>query len=243
MFHGSPGLRGCRSHCFNLTPDCMMRVPSSSAAPLTIPVRSLPRHLAAAALMASLALAACSEKSGTAAGAASAVPPAAAEPATPAQPAAPAQPATPATPATPPPADASSLAASPTSASQQIPVNVQGVSPLGLTVRVKNVELTPDATVLTVSMSFSSTVTRFTNLADTSTYLLDGSGNKIMLKRPADNQYLRITNGQTLEGEMVFLGSLPAGSSQVELVINEGHAPDDSSGPGMRLALPLATGG
>lgn len=42
---------------------------------------------------------------------------------------------------------------------------------------------------------------------------------------------------------MVFLGSLPAGSSQVELVINEGHAPDDSSGPGMRLALPLATGG
>lgn len=218
----------------------MMRVSFSPAVPLNIPVRAVPRHLAAVTLMASLALAACSEKSETAAGAASAAPPAAAEPATPAQPAAPAQPATP---ATPPPADASSLAASPTSASQQIPVNVQGVSPLGLTVRVKNVELTPDATVLTVSMSFSSTVTRFTNLADTSTYLLDGSGNKIMLKRPADNQYLRITNGQTLEGEMVFLGSLPAGSSQVELVINEGHAPDDSSGPGMRLALPLATGG
>lgn len=124
-----------------------------------------------------------------------------------------------------------------------VTLHVQGVSPLGLTVRVKRVEMEPDATVLSVSTSFSSTATNYVNLADGDTYLLDGQGNKIMIKRPDDNRYLRITNGQTLEGELVFLGQIPAGTRQVELVLNDGHAPDDTSGPGLKLVLPLAAGG
>lgn len=126
---------------------------------------------------------------------------------------------------------------------RKVALNVQGSSPLGLTVRVKQVEFTADATILQVSISYAGNATGYLNLAETETYLRDAAGTRILLKRPADNKYLRISSGETLEGEMVFLGSMPADTRQLEFVINDGQAPDDMSGPGLTMTLPVGQGG
>lgn len=126
--------------------------------------------------------------------------------------------------------------------SRIVAVDAQAVSPLGLTVRVKQVELAADATVLSVSLSLGGDKTIFTSLSAGDTYLRDEAGNKIMIKAPADNPHLRVRKGETLEGQLVFMGALPANARQVEWVINDGHAPDDDSGPGLKLNLPLGAG-
>lgn len=191
--------------------------------------------LAALALSAGL-LAACSDRD-------SAPAPAAAPMASPA-PAAPpaAAPAANGASAPAPAPSAAPAAATPTSA-RQLPLSVQGVASAGLTVRVKGVELGPDATVLDVSASFASPLTNWTQMASGDTYLQDESGNKLMLKRPEDNRYLKIKTGDTMEGRLVFLGAVPADARQVKLVINEGSPPDDTNSPGLEVMLPLKAGG
>ncbi|MDO4795351.1 MAG: hypothetical protein Q4A28_05345 [Brachymonas sp.] len=140
-------------------------------------------------------------------------------------------------------AQANGMAAAPAPAPGRIvAVDAQAVSPLGLTVRVKQVELAADVTVLSVSLSLGGDKTIFTSLSAGETYLRDEAGNKIMIKAPADNPHLRVRKGETLEGQLVFMGALPANTRQVEWVINEGHAPDDDSGPGLKLDLPLGAG-
>ena len=125
-------------------------------------------------------------------------------------------------------------------AGRKVAVNAQASSPMGLTVRVKQVELAADATILTVSISLGGDQTIFTSLVDANTNLLDEAGNRLMPKLPEDNRFLRVRKGETLEGELVFMGALPANARQVELVINEGNAPDNTSGPGLKLSLPIS---
>ncbi len=125
-------------------------------------------------------------------------------------------------------------------AGRKVAVNAQASSPMGLTVRVKQVELAADATILTVSISLGGDQTIFTSLVDANTYLLDEAGNRLMPKLPEDNRFLRVRKGETLEGELVFMGALPANARQVEWVINEGNAPDNTSGPGLKLSLPIS---
>ncbi|WP_371436638.1 hypothetical protein [Polaromonas sp.] len=144
------------------------------------------------------------------------------------------------------PAPAPVVASAPAPAStapRQVPVNVQGVANAGLTVRVKSVELSEDATVLTVSASFGNRSTNFTNLAETATFLVDAAGNRLMLRPPEDNRYVRINSGDTMEGKLVFLGAVPSSTTQIRLVINEGNAGDNTDGPGLSITLPLQQGG
>ncbi|MEP6720582.1 MAG: hypothetical protein ABJA77_04000 [Variovorax sp.] len=178
-------------------------------------------------VMLALALSGCGDKS---APTASTAPSAIAPPASPASPASQASQA----PVAPAPAAA---------APRQVALSVQGVASAGLTVRVKNIELGEDATVLTVSASFGSRETNFTNLAETVTYLADPAGNRLMLRPPEDNRYLRIVSGDTMEGKLVFLGAVPPGTPQLRLVFNEGNTPDNTAGPGLSITLPLQQGG
>ncbi len=148
----------------------------------------------------------------------------------------PAPPAVAAAPAAPAPAPAPA-------AERQLPLSVQGVASAGLTVRVKGIELGPDATVLTVSASFASQLTNWTQMASGDTYLQDADGNKLMLKRVEDNRYLKIKNGDTMEGRLVFLGAVPPSAAQVKLVLNEGSPQDDPNSPGLTIDLPLKPAG
>ncbi|VTY23674.1 Uncharacterised protein [Xylophilus ampelinus] len=128
-------------------------------------------------------------------------------------------------------------------AARELPLSVQGVASAGLTVRVKGIELGPDATVLTVSASFASQLTNWTQMASGDTYLQDADGNKLMLKRVEDNRYLKIKNGDTMEGRLVFLGAVPPSATQVKLVLNEGSPQDDPNSPGLTIDLPLKPAG
>lgn len=176
-----------------------------------------------------LALAACGE---------SAQPPAPA-----AAPPAPAPSAEAPAPAAPPPVAAAPAPASAPAAPREVPMSVQGTASAGLTVRVKSVEMGEDATILDISASFENRRTNFTNLAESETYLADSAGNRLMLKRPPDNRYLRIMSGDTMQGRLVFLGSVPPSETQLRLVINDGMPPDSTAGPGLAIALPLKPAG
>ena len=120
-----------------------------------------------------------------------------------------------------------------------IPINVQGSAPVGVTVRVKSVELGTDATILDVSASYGGTITNDVALAGSQTYLLDEQGNRLMLKAPQDNGSLRLIKGQTMDGKLVFLGAVPANAKSVKLVFNDGNDGNSIIDPGLTITLPL----
>lgn len=136
------------------------------------------------------------------------------------------------------------LAAAP-AAAQERTLTVQGgqvSAPVGVLVQVRSVRVSPDATVLHLVASFDSHATSFVNLNDSqNAYLEYGEGQRLHLRQVEDNPWLRVVNGETLEGDLVFPGTLPADVKEVVLVLNPGNAPDDTDAPGLRVTLALAS--
>lgn len=125
---------------------------------------------------------------------------------------------------------------------RKLPLGVQGVAPAGVTVRVKSVEIGGDATVLDVSISFANRITDTTMLALADTFLEDEGGARLHIKRPENNRDITIREGQTLDGQLVFLGSVPATARKLRLVFNEGNDGDNIVAPGLSMDLPLQGG-
>lgn len=193
--------------------------------------------LVAATAAAALLLAACKDRAPDAPAAAPATAPAAAaQPAAPAVAAAPAADATTAAPAAP-----VATAAAP-SAPKRVPLQVQGVAPAGVTVRIKAVEIGADATVLDVSISFANRITDTTMLALADTYLQDESGARLHIKRPDNNRDITIREGETLDGQLVFMGAVAPSARKLKLVFNEGNQGDNIVAPGLVVDLPLQGG-
>lgn len=72
--------------------------------------------------------------------------------------------------------------------------------------------------------------------ADQKTYLV-AAGQKFFVSPPLENNKLKITKGTTMQGELVFLGTLPQ-SGQVTLVINDGMSDSQyTSNPGISIPL------
>ena len=122
---------------------------------------------------------------------------------------------------------------------QRVPLQVQGVAAAGVTVRVKAVEMGADATVLDVSISFANRITDSTMLALADTYLQDEGGARLHIKRPDSNRDLTIREGQTLDGQLVFMGAVAPTARKLKLVFNEGHEGDNLVAPGLVVDLPL----
>ncbi|MBJ6122706.1 hypothetical protein [Sphingomonas mollis] len=120
-----------------------------------------------------------------------------------------------------------------------IAVNVQGAAPVGVTLRVKSVELGTDATTLDVSASYGGTITNSLELAGNGTYLLAANGDRLMLKPPQDNQSLRITRGQTMDGKLVFLGAVAPNAKSIKLVVNDNNDGNSIISPGLTMVIPL----
>lgn len=184
--------------------------------------------LAVVAAAAALLLAACKDR------AADAPPTAAPAPAPAAIPA----------PATPAVAPAATPAAAPASAAapKKVPLSIQGVAPAGVTVRVKAVEIGADATVLDVSISFANRITDTTMLALADTYLQDESGARLHIKRPDNNRDITIREGETLDGQLVFMGAVAPSARKLKLVFNDGNQGDNIVAPGLVIDLPLQGG-
>ena len=123
-----------------------------------------------------------------------------------------------------------------------IPVSAQGVAEVGLTVRVKSVELGADATILDISASYGGTTSSNVDLAYSQTFIRDEQGNKLMLKRIADNQDLKIRAGEQMDGRLVFLGAVPTSAKSITLVLNEGNDGSAITGPGLNIPIDLKTG-
>ena len=120
-----------------------------------------------------------------------------------------------------------------------IPVNIQGVTDVGATVRVKRVDLGEDATILDVSISFASNMTHNVDMATNDTFIETPAGQRLMLKRPEGNPRMTIADGDTMEGRLVFLGAVPANAESISLVFNHGSTSDSIIGPFLRLNIPL----
>lgn len=142
-----------------------------------------------------------------------------------------------------PPAAAAEAANAPVTAqprqTRSVPVDVQGVTEVGATVRVKQVDLAQDATVLDVSISFASKMTNNVEMATNPTYIELPSGQKLMLKAPEGNPDMNIVNGDTMNGRLVFMGAVPRDAQRIAVVFNEGSSSDNIIGPFLRLDIPL----
>lgn len=189
--------------------------------------------LSALAATAVLLLAACKERAPEPTAAAA---PAAAAPAVGAAPAA-SPPA-----ASPAPVQAMPAAAPAAAAPKKVPLSIQGVAPAGITVRVKAVEIGADATVLDVSISFANRITDTTMLALADTYLQDESGARLHIKRPDNNRDMTIREGETLDGQLVFMGAVAPSARKLKLVFNDGNQGDNIVAPGLVIDLPLQGG-
>ena len=208
--------------------------------------------LVAVVAAAALLLAACKDRAPDAPASASAPGTTAAQPSV--APAALPSPAGAASPATLPASAASTAPAASTSAlastastastkvPQRVPLQVQGVAAAGVTVRVKAVEIGADATVLDVSISFANRITDTTMLALADTYLQDESGARLHIKRPDNNRDITIREGETLDGQLVFMGAVAPSARKLKLVFNEGNQGDNIVAPGLVVDLPLQGG-
>ena len=136
-------------------------------------------------------------------------------------------------PATPSPA--ASMGAAP----KKLPLSLQGVAPAGVTVRIKGIEIGGDATVLDVSISFANRITDNTMLAFADTYLQDESGARLHIKRPDNNRDITIREGETLDGQLVFMGAVAPTAKKLMLVFNDGNQGDNIVAPGLVMDLPL----
>lgn len=125
---------------------------------------------------------------------------------------------------------------------KKVPLSIQGVAEAGVTVRVKAVEMGPDATVLEVSISYANRITNTTMLALADTYLQDESGARLHIQRPASNRNLTVREGETLDGQLVFMGTVSPSTRHLKLVFNEGNDPDNIVAPGLVIELPLEGG-
>lgn len=137
----------------------------------------------------------------------------------------------------------SSAATTPVSAkpreTRSIPVDLQGVTDVGATVRVKNIDMAEDATIVDVSISFGGDRTNNVQMASSDTYLELPNGQKLMLKAPEGNPNMNIVKGDTMNGRLVFMGAVPRNAQQVSLVFNEGSSSDSIIGPFLRMTIPL----
>ncbi|KRC21705.1 hypothetical protein [Acidovorax sp. Root219] len=194
---------------------------------------SLSRAALAAACVLALALAGCDR-----------APKPKADEAPAAAPAAPAAPAGPApvsaAPAVVPAATTAPAVAA--AATRKVPVALQGVASAGLTVRVKGVEIGGDATVVDVSISFANRITNTTMLALADTFLEDESGARLHIKRPENNRNISVREGETLDGQLVFMGSVPVSARTLKVVFNDGNQGDNIVAPGLTINLPLQDG-
>ncbi len=126
-----------------------------------------------------------------------------------------------------------------TAAPIKLPLSIQGVAAAGVTVRVKAVEIGTDATVLDVSISFANRITDTTMLALSDTYLQDESGARLHIKRPDNNRDITIREGETLDGQLVFMGAVAPTARKLKLVFNDGNQDDNIVAPGLVIDLPL----
>ncbi len=113
---------------------------------------------------------------------------------------------------------------------------------VGLTVQVKSIKLGEDATTVRLLASFDSQATNFVNMNDDENAYLawgDAPEQRLHMRMIGENKWMRVINGQTMEGDLVFPGSVPEDAEKLTLVFNPGQSGDDTNAPGVTVPLDL----
>ncbi|WP_298742754.1 hypothetical protein [uncultured Brevundimonas sp.] len=127
---------------------------------------------------------------------------------------------------------------------QAAPLDIQVAHPDGVVLQLTSLQSRPTETVVGVRVingrDREIQLNRFNNNRDG--FIVVDSGERIYLSPPPGNPRLAIQAGQTLEGELVFLGRLPPGQTAI-LVLNENSSTDNqyTTNPGFRIDLPLGS--
>lgn len=127
----------------------------------------------------------------------------------------------------------------------EVPLDVQTAHPNGVVLQITSLQSRETDTAVGVRVVNGNdrevSLNRFNNRDG---YIVLPSGERLFLSPPAQNRQLTIQPGQTLEGQLVFLGRLPPVRSAV-LVLNENSSTDSqfTRNPSFRIDLPMAAGG
>lgn len=127
---------------------------------------------------------------------------------------------------------------------QKRSLDIQSAHPNGVVLQLTSVQSRPTETAIGVRVingrDRAIELNRFNSSRNG--YLALDTGERLYLSPPTNNARLTIEPGQTLEGELVFLGKLPPSQSAV-LILNENSQTDNeyTTSPGFRVNLPLST--
>ncbi|NJC06017.1 hypothetical protein GGQ97_001810 [Sphingomonas kaistensis] len=124
------------------------------------------------------------------------------------------------------------------------PLELQSAHPNGVVLQLTSLQSSPTETTIGLRVingrDKAVELNRFNNSRNG--YLVLDTGEKLYLSPPASNAKLSIEAGQTLEGQLVFLGRLPKAKTAV-LVLNENGQTDSeyTNTPSYRINLPLGS--
>lgn len=143
---------------------------------------------------------------------------------------------------------ATAVAGAPTlwAGGRPMPLDIQTAHPNGVVLQLTSIQSRPTETAIGVRVingrDKAIELNRFNSNRDG--YVALDTGERLYLSAPTSNPRLTVEAGQTLEGELVFLGRLPPSRTAV-LVLNENSQTDNqyTTTPGFRINLPLAAAG
>lgn len=120
------------------------------------------------------------------------------------------------------------------------PLQIQQKLANGAILYITSMQAKPTETVLTIRVVNGADRDIRLGWSDQKTFLVAG-GQKFFLSPPLENKQVKVTEGATMQGELVFLGTLPE-SGQVALVINDGQSDSQyNDTPGVSIPLPVTS--
>lgn len=119
-----------------------------------------------------------------------------------------------------------------------IQLNQQKVLQNGMVVNLTSFQAKADESVLGVRIVNGADRDVDLDWSDQKTFLV-ANGQKFWLSPPVENKDVKVTQGSKMEGDLVFLGTIPKGAT-VTLVVNDGMSDSQySSTPGFSMPLEL----
>ncbi|NJC33475.1 hypothetical protein GGR88_000949 [Sphingomonas jejuensis] len=124
------------------------------------------------------------------------------------------------------------------------PLDIQSAHPNGVVLQLTSLQSRPTETVVGVRVingrEQAIDLNRFNR--NRNGYLALDTGERLYLSPPGSNLRLTVEAGQTMEGELVFLGKLPPVQNAV-LILNENSQTDSqyTTTPAFRINMPLGT--
>lgn len=122
------------------------------------------------------------------------------------------------------------------------PLDLQVAHPNGVVLQLTSIQSKPTETVVGVRVingsEHETALNKFNNRRG---YLAAANGEKLYISPPTGNPDFNVPAGQTMEGELVFLGKLPK-SDAVVLVLNENNSLNNeyTRTPRFQINIPLA---